>query len=242
MDATQLAEMLDLLRQTLTAVAQGSAGPAGPDPQLMPTKMTAEDRPEAYLEGEFSHLVLLAAFDCIDDTKLVKQLIISEIISSLPIILNNKYGKKVLLYLLNPRDPAHFLPEIIKVLQQGDGNAYSISLLFIIYKKDVHTRQHELLEAISPPVLQHLQENAREVVMDKATSVVVTDILGAAVGDLQPAMDSVADLAAEEFIPGGKEGELCLYFPSPVEQEEELSFGADGKALGSGFPPRNRSR
>ncbi|MGH0135615.1 UNVERIFIED_CONTAM: hypothetical protein FKN15_058220 [Acipenser sinensis] len=51
MDATQFAEMLDLLRQTLTAVAQGSAGPAGPDPQLMrPTKMTAEDRPEAYLE------------------------------------------------------------------------------------------------------------------------------------------------------------------------------------------------
>ncbi|MGH0178679.1 UNVERIFIED_CONTAM: hypothetical protein FKN15_078103 [Acipenser sinensis] len=35
MDATQLAEMLDLLRQTLTAVAQGSAGPAGPDPRLM---------------------------------------------------------------------------------------------------------------------------------------------------------------------------------------------------------------
>lgn len=29
------------------------------------------------LQGEFSHLVLLAAFDCIDDTKLVKQLIIS---------------------------------------------------------------------------------------------------------------------------------------------------------------------
>ncbi|KAK1176002.1 hypothetical protein AOXY_G777, partial [Acipenser oxyrinchus oxyrinchus] len=152
--------------------------------------------------GEFSHLVLLAAFDCIDDTKLVKQLIISEIISSLPIILNNKYGKKVLLYLLNPRDPAHFIPEIIKVLKQGDGNAYS--------KKDAHTRQHELLEAISPPVLQHLQENAREVVMDKATSVVVTDILGAAVGDLQPAMDSVADLAAEEFVPGGKQGELHM--------------------------------
>lgn len=29
------------------------------------------------LQGEFSHLVLLAAFDCIDDTKLVKQLILS---------------------------------------------------------------------------------------------------------------------------------------------------------------------
>lgn len=57
--------------------------------------------------------------------------------SSLNEVINNKYGKKVLLYLLSPRDPAHLLPEIIKVLEQGDGNAhryikdFSI-LLFII--------------------------------------------------------------------------------------------------------------
>ncbi|MGH0182216.1 UNVERIFIED_CONTAM: hypothetical protein FKN15_018295 [Acipenser sinensis] len=63
MDATQFAEMLDLLRQTLTAVAQGSARPAGPDPQLMrPTKMTAEDRPEAYLEV-FEALATSAGWD-----------------------------------------------------------------------------------------------------------------------------------------------------------------------------------
>lgn len=30
-----------------------------------------------FLQGEFSHLVLLAMFDCVDDTKLVKQIIIS---------------------------------------------------------------------------------------------------------------------------------------------------------------------
>ncbi|RXM96404.1 Pumilio domain-containing protein KIAA0020 [Acipenser ruthenus] len=158
--------------------------------------LTSMAHKEAVVKHSLVHKVILDFF--IHASAKLK----SEIISSLPIILNNKYGKKVLLYLLNPRDPAHFLPEIIKVLQQGDGNAYS--------KKDVHTRQHELLEAISPPVLQHLQENAREVVMDKATSVVVADILGSAVGDLQPAMDSVADLAAEEFVPGGKGGQLHL--------------------------------
>ncbi|XP_015195694.2 pumilio homolog 3 [Lepisosteus oculatus] len=157
---------------------------------------------EKIATGEFSHLVLLAAFDCIDDTKLVKQLIISEMVNSLPNIVNNKYGKKVLLYLLSPRDPAHFLPEIIQVLEKGDGNAHS--------KKDVETRRRELLEAISPPLLQYLCENTREMVMDKASSVLVTDILGAALGDLKPAMDSVAKLAAEEFVPGGKEGQLHM--------------------------------
>lgn len=47
-----------------------------------------------------------------------------EMISSLSDIISNKHGKKVLLYLLSPRDPAHLLPEIIQVLEKGDGNAH----------------------------------------------------------------------------------------------------------------------
>uniref|UniRef100_A0A8C0FGP6 Pumilio RNA binding family member 3 n=1 Tax=Bubo bubo TaxID=30461 RepID=A0A8C0FGP6_BUBBB len=152
--------------------------------------------------GEFSHLVLLAAFDCIDDTKLVKQLIISEINASLPDIINNKYGKKVLLYLLSPRDPAHFVPEIITLLQQGDGNAYS--------KKNTELRRRELLEAISSPLLEYLQEHTQEVVIDKATFVLVADILRTALGDIQPALDAIANLAAEELVPGGRDGQLHI--------------------------------
>ncbi|KAG5835154.1 hypothetical protein ANANG_G00269130 [Anguilla anguilla] len=152
--------------------------------------------------GEYAHLVLLAAFDCIDDTKLVKQAVISEIVASLSDVISNKYGKKVILYLLSPRDPAHLLPEIIQVLQKGDGNAHS--------KKDVAVRRRELLEAVSPPLLQHLCDNAHSMAMDKASSVVVSDILGAATGDLRPAMQAVADLATEEFAPGGAEGQLHM--------------------------------
>ncbi|XP_063151160.1 pumilio homolog 3 [Candoia aspera] len=157
---------------------------------------------EKIATGEFSHLVLLAAFDCIDDTKLVKQVIISELDANLASVINNKYGRKVLLYLLSPRDPTYFSPAIIKILQQGDGNAYS--------KKDVDVRHHELLEAISPPLLQHLSVDAEEMVMDKAAFVAVTGILKAAVGDVQPAMKAIASLAAREMIPGGKDGQLHI--------------------------------
>ncbi|XP_069783488.1 pumilio homolog 3 [Narcine bancroftii] len=157
---------------------------------------------EKIANGEFSHLVLIAAFDCIDDTKLVKQIILSEIISSLPNLINNKYGKKVLLYLLSPRDPAHTVPEIIKLLQQGDGNVHS--------KKDSNIRHRELLEAISPHLLQYLQENAREIVRNKATSVIVADILGCAIGDVQPSMNAIASIAAETFEPGDNNGELHM--------------------------------
>ncbi|KAK9408170.1 pumilio 3 [Crotalus adamanteus] len=157
---------------------------------------------EKIATGEFSHLVLLAAFDCIDDTKLVKQLIISELNGNLATVINNKYGRKVLLYLLSPRDPTYFSPAIIKILQQGDGNAHS--------KKDADVRHHELLEAISPPLLQHLSAHTEEMVMDKAAFIAVTGILKAAVGDVQPAMKAIASLAAREMIPGGEDGELHI--------------------------------
>ncbi|KFQ28253.1 Pumilio domain-containing protein KIAA0020, partial [Mesitornis unicolor] len=172
--------------------------------------------------GEFSHLVLLAAFDCIDDTKLVKQLIISEIKASLPNIINNKYGKKVVLYLLSPRDPAHFVPEIITLLQQGDGNAYS--------KKNTELRHRELLEVISSPLLEYLQEHTQEVVIDKATFVLVADILRTALGDIQPTLDAIANLAAEKLVPGGRDGQLHiaehpaghLVLKWLVEQDEKM--------------------
>ncbi|OXB80780.1 UNVERIFIED_CONTAM: hypothetical protein H355_010546 [Colinus virginianus] len=157
---------------------------------------------EKIATGEFSHLVLLAAFDCIDDTKLVKQLIITELNASLPSLISNKHGKKVLLYLLSPRDPAHFVPEIITLLQQGDGNAYS--------KKDNELRRRELLEAISPPLVEYLQEHTQEVVMDKAAFVLVADILRTATGDIQPTLNAIANLAAEELVPGGRDGQLHI--------------------------------
>ncbi|KAM9735006.1 pumilio homolog 3 isoform 2-T3 [Menidia menidia] len=153
-----------------------------------------------FATGEFGHLVLLAIFDCVDDTRLVKQAVLSELLSSLSELVSNKYGKKVLLYLLSPRDPAHLLPETIRLLEQGDANAHS--------KKEASTRRKELLEVVSPPLLEYLRDNAVAVVTDKAASVLVSDILASACGDLRPAMTAVAQLANQELVPGGLDGQL----------------------------------
>ncbi|RVE65432.1 hypothetical protein OJAV_G00116450 [Oryzias javanicus] len=155
-----------------------------------------------FATGEFGHLVLLAIFDCVDDTKLIRQAVLSEILSSLKEVISNKHGKKVLLYLLSHRNPAHLLPEIIKVLEQGDGNVHS--------KKDPEIRRKELLEALSPPILEYLCENAADMVKDKATGVIISDILGSACGDLRPAMTAVAQLANRALVPGGVAGELHM--------------------------------
>lgn len=79
-------------------------------------------------------------------------------------------------------------------------------------KKDTEIRRRELLESISPALLSYLQGHAQEVVLDKSTCVLVSDILGAATGDVQPAMNAIASLAAGELHPGGKDGEvMCSY-------------------------------
>uniref|UniRef100_A0A3Q3C151 Pumilio RNA-binding family member 3 n=1 Tax=Haplochromis burtoni TaxID=8153 RepID=A0A3Q3C151_HAPBU len=126
----------------------------------------------------------------------------AEILESLDEVIGNKYGKKVLVYLLSPRDPAHLVPEIIKVLEKGDGNAHS--------KKDTATRRKELLEVVSPPLLEYLCNNAAAMAMDKATSVTISDILASACGDLRPAMTAVAQLANQELVPGGIKGKLHM--------------------------------
>lgn len=44
--------------------------------------------------------------------------------------------------------------------------------------------------------------------IDKATFVLVADILRTALGDIQPALDAIAKLAAEELVPGGRDGQV----------------------------------
>uniref|UniRef100_H0XUC4 CPL domain-containing protein n=1 Tax=Otolemur garnettii TaxID=30611 RepID=H0XUC4_OTOGA len=171
---------------------------------------------EKVANGQYSHLVLAGAFHCIDDTKLVKQ-IIMKMIGSLPNIVNDKYGRKVLLHLLSPRDPAHAVREMI----EEDGNADS--------KKDTEItefRRRELLESISPALLSYLQG----MVLDKSACVLVPSVLRSATLEGQPDTSAIASLAAAELLPGGKDGEPRvaehpagrLVLKRLVEQDKEM--------------------
>lgn len=71
---------------------------------------------------EFGHLVLFSIFDTVDDTKLVSRIILEEVAKDIDDLAKDAYGRKVLLYLLSPRDSKHFHPDIIKILAAGDGN------------------------------------------------------------------------------------------------------------------------
>lgn len=81
----------------------------------------------------------------------------------------------------------------------------------LLSKKDTAVRRKELLDVVSPVLLDHLLNNAHTMVTDKATSVTISDILAAAGGDLRPAMTAVAQLANQELVPGGTNDQVgCL--------------------------------
>ena len=48
---------------------------------------------------EHGHKVMLAAFDAVDDTKLMSKAVVGEIVENLDEIVKNEYGKKVIMYL-----------------------------------------------------------------------------------------------------------------------------------------------
>ncbi|TKS84135.1 Pumilio -like protein 3 [Collichthys lucidus] len=95
------------------------------------------------------------------------------------------------------------LAQRLMLTEELYGNTFTIC-------KDMALRRKELLEVLSPPLLEYLHDNAATMVTDKATSVTVSDILASACGDLQPAMTAVAQLANQELLPGGISGQLHM--------------------------------
>lgn len=114
---------------------------------------------------EFGHMVLFSLFDVMDDTVLLKKALFPELLSSLEDLLVNQYGRKVLLYILKPRHSSCFLPEVTKLLQQGDDNPHS--------KKDKAVRAQELRDILLPDFLGCLTGNAKEIILNKSTAVVL---------------------------------------------------------------------
>ncbi|XP_013078823.2 pumilio homolog 3-like isoform X2 [Biomphalaria glabrata] len=138
---------------------------------------------------EHGHLLLMAIFDSVDDTVLVQKAIIDEMVKSLDQVVHDQHGRKVLLYLLFPRDPHHFHPDIVNILKEGDGNATS--------KKDKVVRAKELCDYVSPHLIKYLENNALTMMSNSNHVLLVKAIITNASGDVVPAMRAIAELVAQ---------------------------------------------
>ncbi|XP_062509333.1 pumilio homolog 3-like isoform X2 [Corticium candelabrum] len=142
---------------------------------------------------EHGHLVILAIFDNMDDTVLVKKTVISEIAACVDDLVKDVVGRKVLHYLLCPRDRRFFHPDVIGILQRGDSNAHS--------KKEASVRWSELRDGISPSLVSYVAANAKDLLYDKPGSLLLQSIMDHSAGDLHTAMEAVATVVTEPFDP-----------------------------------------
>ncbi|KAG8236484.1 hypothetical protein J437_LFUL016632, partial [Ladona fulva] len=158
--------------------------------------------------SEHGSSVLMAMFDCVDDTVLVQKAILTEIVSNILEIAKNKNGRKVVLYLVAPRDPLYFHPSIVQLLSEGDSNPYS--------KKLSDLRRKELLDYILNPLLLSVAENIDEWVADNSIALVTLAILKAGTGEnAKAAFSALTKYVCSNGIADETESESCSVVESP---------------------------
>ena len=148
---------------------------------------------------EYGHLVLLAIFDTVDDTKLIGKAIVAELLENVDEVIENKYGLRVIKYLMADRDKTYTYPDVIQLLEKGDGNEHS--------KKDPAVRRKELREAASGQLVKWLQKRLICNLFDPPATITLTCIIN----NLPPSAElcevwaSLAEEAAKPFLSGDDE-------------------------------------
>jgi len=137
--------------------------------------------------SEHGYIILLALFDSIDDTVIMKKIILAELQENLTDIAENVYGRHVILYLVARRDSHYFPPSIVEYLRQGDNNSIS--------KKPADIRKKELLEAIRDPLLDAIIADTVTWLSSSAIAMVTLAVLKVVSGEkLETAFKSIAKL------------------------------------------------
>ncbi|XP_029167278.1 protein penguin [Nylanderia fulva] len=141
--------------------------------------------------SEHGYMVLLALFDSIDDTVIMKKIILAELQEDLTDIALNEYGRHVILYIVARRDSHYFPPSVVEYLHQGDDNSIS--------KKPADIREKELFEAIRDPLLDAIAADVATWLSNSAIAMVTLAILKVGSGEkLKTAFESIAKFISDE--------------------------------------------
>lgn len=146
---------------------------------------------ESICTSEHGYITLLALFDSIDDTVIVKKIILAELQKKLVDITLNEYGRHVILYLVARRDSHYFSPNVVEYLSQGDNNSTS--------KKPADVREKELLEAIINSLLKPITADVATWLSNSAIAMVTLAILKVGSGEkLNAAFESIAKFISND--------------------------------------------
>ncbi|KAL7645394.1 UNVERIFIED_CONTAM: hypothetical protein RMT77_003780 [Armadillidium vulgare] len=154
---------------------------------------------------EYGHMVLLAAFDATDDTVFVSKAVLSELMENLDSLTENENGKKVLRYLVAPRNKLFFHPHVLAVLEEGDKFPNS--------KKELMLKHRELQNFVAKPILQMIHKNINVLARDSHWTLFIGAALQTLHDDLITGIfQSLAEICAEAYLPGDENHFLEVAF------------------------------
>ncbi|OLN95954.1 Pumilio homology domain family member 6 [Colletotrichum chlorophyti] len=148
----------------------------------------------------YAHIVILTAFDVIDDTKMTSKAIFPELIGddkerateNIVASTINPFARAVLLYLLEGQSRALFpanMKEDLAILKEVHEIRQTTS------KKDADIRRKELVSVMSPSLVEAVVSAAPTLVADPFGCQTVADVLLSAEGDKTEALRAVAAVA-----------------------------------------------
>lgn len=146
------------------------------------------------------HIIILTAYEVIDDTVLTAKSIFPELLSkdaekqaeNIVFSANDINARTTLLYLFQGRSKALFplsLASDLEILTEIDTVRSATS------KKDPEVRRSELAKALSPYLLKGIEATAKDLVASSFGAQFVTEVLFGAEGDKAAALKSIAETA-----------------------------------------------
>lgn len=179
-----------------------------------------KDTFEAMCGDQYGHVVILTAYDVIDDTVTTAKAIFPEIlgkgddVSNILFCATNLNARTTISYLFEGASRALFPQSMaadLDILKEVHEVRKTTS------KKDPETRRKELVAAMSPPLLDAISKSARDLVSSSFGCQFVTDVILGAEGDKTAALEAIAETAAGD--PSATENSDELYasqYPHPA--------------------------
>ncbi|KAJ1963446.1 Pumilio y domain member 6 [Dipsacomyces acuminosporus] len=156
---------------------------------------------------EFGYGVLIQALDCMDDTVFMNKSIIQDLCSLVSELLEDRFGRRVPLYILGGRNPHYVGIDALRVLNEGDETRKETS------KKDPTARYTELGAHISEKMIMWTKGHLNEAIFDPLPSQAVSETLLRAQGDKSSAWQYVLDLVKAPIEQGGDNENHVLVNP-----------------------------
>ncbi|KAH8591663.1 armadillo-type protein [Bisporella sp. PMI_857] len=193
---------------------------------------TYKDLLQTMAADPYAHIVILTAYEVIDDTVLTSKSIFPELLSkdaekqveNVVLAANDINARTTLLYLFQGRSRALFPASLsfdLEVLEEVDRVRVTTS------KKDPEVRRSELAKALSPYLLKAISTNAADLVSTSFGCLLITEVLFGAEGDKSEALAAAAAAAAGDpsYVAPAEPQEDTLGFEQPVPHMGSTAFG-----------------